>query len=127
MNPGRLPPAVPPKRGRFALIPEKFLNALPKMSPMAAKVGIAIASFMSKKGECFPSREAIGKKCGVRRMKTITAATRQLQDLDVLVEKRRRNQSSKYRWVRDGAQSALSKDGQERAERAPTERRKVPH
>jgi hypothetical protein len=118
----------PREHRRFAVLPERFLDALPRLSLTAAKVGIALASFMDAKGSCFPSRQALGERCGIRRQKTISAATHELESAGVLAVRRRCRRSCLYQWVPDGAQSAPSRNVHDGAKNAPHEGAKsAPH
>jgi hypothetical protein len=84
---------------RFAIIPAAALERLPALSGAAAKILVAFGMFMSRDGECWPSREAIMKASGVRKPHTIAAAIRELVEIGILNVARRPNRSSIYTWA----------------------------
>ena len=84
--------------GAYAYLPPAVVDALPGLTPSAARIAVAVASFMGKSGECWPSRAALSQRSGVRKPHTIARALRRLADAGLLEIKRRPNRSSVYRW-----------------------------
>lgn len=65
-------------------IAEESIAALPALSGSAAKVLVALASFMEKDGWCSPTREEIGKRAGINRLATISKAVGELKKAGLL-------------------------------------------
>ena len=84
---------------RYASLPEHVLTAWPRLSPAAAKVTVALASFMDKAGRCYPGREAIMAKAGIRRRNTFAGAIRELEGKGLIVLRRRFQRTRYYSWT----------------------------
>lgn len=94
----------------YAHLPEHVVKALPKLTGKAARVLIAVASFMDRRGECRPGIETIGERAGIARRNTVSAAIQELQRAGVLAVERRRRKSSRFAWrILDKAESAASR------------------
>ncbi len=93
----------------YARLPGNVLQAWPDLSPSAKAVAVALASFMDRDGECWPSREKIMERSGVRRTATVSKATTELEAQGLLSVQRRSRQSCIYRWPScEGTTSASS-------------------
>ena len=90
----------------LACLPPAVVDALPTLSPSAVRVAVAVASFMGKSGECWPSRTALSERSGVRKPRNIGKALRELADCGLLEVKRRCRRSSVYRWKCHGTAQA---------------------
>ncbi|MCD8139194.1 MAG: helix-turn-helix domain-containing protein [Planctomycetaceae bacterium] len=85
----------------YAFIPEKAVEAMPKLSGVATKVMVALATFMPGRRQegCYPSLAAIGERAGINREKTVTAAIKELVAAGILVRERRRRQTNLLKWA----------------------------
>jgi hypothetical protein len=93
----------------YSFLPEYAVEALPQLSGSAAKVLVAVASFMPGRGQegCYPSLAAIGERSGIKREKSLTAAIKELATAGVLVCEHRKRQTNRLKWTRfDPAESA---------------------
>ena len=118
LRPGRVgrraardsPPGGPAMTPPYAHLPEHVVKALPKLTGKAARVLIAVASFMDRRGECRPGIETIGERAGIAQRNTVSAAIQELQRAGVLAVERRRRKSSRFAWrILDKAESAASR------------------
>ena len=93
----------------YAHLPASVVAALPKLSNKAVRVAVALGVFMDRAGECFPSRERIMQRSGLRRPWSVSRAIGELKDAGILDLQRRPNASTLYRWRGlESAPSALS-------------------
>ena len=96
----------------FAYLPDAVMAAWPKLSLSAKAVVVAMASFMSKEGRCFPSREKLSERSGIRTLSVISKAIKELERAGLITIRRRHNTSSVYHWV---GQQGVPPNGQQRA------------
>jgi len=73
-----------------------ILQQLPKLSPSAVKVGIALAGRMNKNGKCWPSYAQIMQDTGLTKRNTIAEGLKQLEAMEVISKKRRRQKTTVY-------------------------------
>ena len=103
----------------YAFLPENIMQSWPRLSPAAKAVAGALASFMNKEGKCWPRRATLAKQAGLGRLKSVTKATHELEELGLLCIDRRRRASAVYSWAdQDPAVSAPSSPNQGRADSA---------
>ena len=93
--------------GAYAYLPPAVVDALPGLTPSAARIAVAVASFMGKSGECWPGHKAIGRRAGISRLDTIRTALAELRDSGLLKVKRRRRTTALLSW-QDPPQRAAS-------------------
>jgi Domain of unknown function (DUF3854)/Helix-turn-helix domain len=66
------------------------------LSPRAKFVGLVLATYMGKAGTCFPSGVTIAKACGWKEVRSVSRATKELEEREYLEITRRPNTSNLY-------------------------------
>jgi len=95
----------------FAVIPENVVASWPRLSFAAKAVTVAAASFMDARGECFPGREKLMERSGLKDKESVTKGLKELEAADLLEIRRRKRQSSLFRWTAfESRKNPLSKN-----------------
>ena len=87
------------RRSTYAYIPAAAVDVLPQLSGAEARILIALGSFMSGKGKCWPSYAALHARSGVKNRGALCNALAKLQALGVLAIQRRGPKTSLYTWI----------------------------
>ena len=99
----------------YAVLPDHVVSAWAELSPAAKAVVVCLAVHMNGQGECWPGRERIMQRSGIRTPYTVSKATKELQEKGLLTVRRRVRQSCVYEWADSegqGKQPSESPEGE---------------
>lgn len=110
----------------FAILPANVIQAWPSLSPKGQAVAVAVASFMNRWGECWPSIAALGERAGLSRRYSVSLALRELGDRGLLeVERRGHHRSNVCRWAAPARSVGSKRSGPAKNAHRPREKRVV--